>query len=605
MSNWLPVALHAPWWLLLLPLPWLLWAGPGLSRMPKQFLSFPRRRGSRNAGGSTAGSHWIPASAGMTPRDSAELSQQPFNAQRDKRFTKFADPHLLKWLLVGPAHTAGSPLARLAWLLIVIAASGPYLPQASDNTRRFGMDIAVVIDISPSMAADDVEPTRLKRAALELRDFIRRLGDDRAALIVYSAYAYRILPLTHDLELLNYYADTLDPDLTRRHGSNLAQALEYAGQALGNDRTRGRAVVVLSDGETDDRAGALAAADRLKARGTPIYALGIGTDAGAPVPGANGFLRTADGLVISHLDRALLAELAQRSGGDYTDARLDDRDWDRLIKGLEPLRRSTVLPPQARTGYPLFPWLLAAAFALLLWSGVRRRPAAVPLCLLVVAGAVSPHSGHAAPWQEQAAYDALTQGEHNVAATRYQALDNYKGWLGRGAAYYRQQRWEQALAAFATAAQRASGDGERATALYNQGTTLARLGRYAEAERTLEHSLQLQPNHARAQLNLNLIKRAGTNPPPPRITAKRPSDTAEDIIGDPQAANLRADANTSPANTRAPQQTAGTAQESVEAQIIRSISGLSALHDHPDEILRHRFMVQDTEHPLVAEGQSW
>lgn len=579
MNDWLPVALRAPWWLLLLPLPWLTRGGPGRGAL--RYIA-PRARGRK------------PAHAGDTapgPR---------------RRAAAFADPHLLRWLLIGPAPGAGPRLVRLAWLLIVIAASGPYLPQASDGVRRFGLDVAVVLDISPSMAADDIEPTRLKRAVLELRDLVRRLGDDRAALIVYSAYAYRILPLTHDLELLNHYAGALGPELTRRHGSNLAQALEYAAQALGEDRTRGRAVVILSDGETGEHAGALAAADRLKERGIPVFALGIGSEAGTPVPGANGFLRTADGIVVSRLDRALLAELARRSGGDYADARVDDRDWERFAAGLDSLRRSTVPPAEARTGYPLHPWLLSAGFALLLWSGVRGH-AAAPLCLLLAAGTMAPQDGHAAPWQEQAAFDALMQGENDKAAARYQALDNYKGWLGRGAAYYRLQRWEQALAAFAAAADHAGDDSGRATALYNQGTTLARLGRYGEAEAALEQALRLQPNHGRTRLNLNLVQRAAAPPPPaPAEGMARQRAAAEHVASVPEATDRRADAGGDGAvSPSADSRAAAGASESPEAQLARSIGRLGALRDRPDEILRHRFRVQDGNHPRVTDNPSW
>lgn len=562
MSDMLPVALHAPWWLLLLPLPWLL------------------RR---------------------------------FDAARTVRpggLGGFADAHLLKWLVIGHAARGPAWPARTAWLLIVVAASGPYLSQSGDAPRRFGLDLAVVIDISPSMAADDIEPTRLKRAALETQDLIRRLGDDRAALVVYSAYAYRLLPLTPDLELLNYYAGALAPDLTRRHGSNLAQALEFAGQTLGDDRARGRAVVLLSDGETEDRAGALAAAGRLNRRGIAVFALGIGTVAGAPVPGASGFLRTADALVISRLDRELLTAIAQQTGGGYTDAHADDRDWDRLLRGLEPLRRSTVVPPPARTGYPLHPWLLATALGLLLWSGVRRSPAAaVPLWLILIAGAALPQAGHAAPWREQAAYDALIRGDSAAAASGYEALDSYTGWLGRGAAYYRQQQWGPALAAFSTATGLAGNDETRATALYNQGTTLARLGRYAEAERALEESLRLQPNRSRTRLNLNLVRRTGARPPPaPPAGIPRSSD-AGPVTGAADASNRRPDAGGDPA---APSPSrpggppaSGTRAVTEEARLARSLGDLARLRDRPDEILRHRMMVQDTEHPLAAERQSW
>lgn len=554
MSDWLPVALRAPAWLLLLPLPWLL----------------SRRRG----GAADAGSG-------------------------------FADPHLLKWLIVGPAATRGARAARLAWLLIVVAASGPYLPRVDDTPRRAGADIAVVMDISPSMAADDVGPTRLGRAVLELRDLISRLGDDRVALVVYSAYAYRILPLTHDLDLLDYYADALDPGLTRRHGSNLAQALEYAGRALDGTHGRGRAVVVFSDGETEDRTGALAAAERLKERGIPVFALGIGSTAGAPVPGAGGFLRTDEGIVISRPDRALLAELARRSGGEYADASADDRDRDRLADGLAALRRGAADTRPARTGYPLHPWLLAAAFALLMWSGVRRRPASgAALCLFIAAGAgLLPGAGHAAPWEEQAAYDALMKGDNAAAAARYGEIDDYTGWLGRGTAYYRQQRWEEALAAFTVAAERAGDAGERASALYNQGTTLARLGRYAEAERALERSLRLRPNHARAQLNLNLVRRAALPPPVPEAVAGHRDNPPPPGTDTPRTTER--DTAAGGAGTAGPAARTTPGAEAQEDRRARELGELAARLDRPDEILRHRFLVQDTEHPLNTEEQSW
>lgn len=564
MNGALPIVLQAPGWLLLLPLPWLLGRLAGLGgRLP----SLPRRRPSRTAG-------------------------EP---------NGFADPHLLEWLRIGPAQAPAAPLARLAWVLIVVAASGPTLPQAGDPPRRFGMDLAVVVDISPSMAADDVAPSRLKRAALELRDLAARLGDDRVALVVYSAYAYRLLPLTHDLELLTYYADALDPGLTRRHGSNLAQALEFAGRALGDDRARGRAVLVLSDGEAPDRAGAFAAADRLGQRGIPVFALGIGTAAGAPVPGTGGYLRTADGIAISRLDHALLAEVARRSGGEYVDTRADDGDRDLLLQALAPLRRASALPSQAVTGRALHPWLLAAAFALLLWGGLRRRHAAAPLCLLALTGIALPHVGHAAPWQEQAAYDALARGDHAAAATGYQRLDTYAGWLGRGAAYYRQQQWSQALAAFTAAVERAGDDGARAAALYNQGTALARLGRYAEAARAFERALQLQPNHARALRNLNLVRRMDT--PLPAPAGARPRDAADPVSSAP-AAERRDTAGGNGTAARSGTPAAGRG-EAPEQELAHSLASLAARRDRPEEILRHRFMVQDVGRPLVAEEPSW
>lgn len=553
MTGWLTewaarFALHQPLWLLLLPLTWL--AMPG--------------RGQRAGGG---------------------------------RLARFADPHLLRWLTVERDDGRGNRAVRAAWLLVILALSGPHVQTGEDERKQRAADIAVVMDISPSMLTTDLETDRLGRARLELSDFIDRLDNDRTALVVYSAYAYTLLPLTHDHGLLRHYAGGLTPGLTRRRGSNLVQALERASQALDTTARRGRAIVLLSDGEAHDREAVLAAADRLRRRHIPVYALGLGTATGGPVPAPGGGYLSQDGEpVTSRLDRALLQALAARTGGRYADARRDDSDWERLLGGLDTLRRTDQTVRAAEPLLPLYPWLLAAALALLLWPAAGRvsartvAPAAMVLALI-------PGESAATPWREQAAHEALIEGRYAEAAQLYRGVDSFAGALGRGAAAYRMREWPAALEAFAEAERRAADAAQRADALYNQGNTLIRMGRLEDAAQALERALELRPDHKAAGLNLALVNRSRS----------RARDGAENGPRRPGG-----DDNGGGTHDATPPTGDGGKQEAGLRRAVRrweAAAGDTLSVTDPVRaatgVLQQRFMVRDTEHPLIRGTRPW
>lgn len=551
LTEWVSrFALHQPLWLLLLPLPWL--ALPG--------------RGQRAGRG---------------------------------RLARFADPHLLRWLTVEPAGGRGNRVVRAAWLLVILALSGPHVQTGEDARMQRAADIAVVMDISPSMLTVDLDTDRLRRARLELSDFIDRLDNDRTALVVYSAYAYTLLPLTHDHGLLRHYAGGLTPGLTRRRGSNLVQALERASQALDTTARRGRAIVLLSDGEAHDREAVLAAADRLRQRHIPVYALGLGTATGGPVPApGGGYLRQDGEPVTSRLDRALLQALAARTGGRYADARRDDSDWERLLGGLDTLRRADQTVREAGHLLPLYPWLLAAGLALLLWPAAGVRVSARTVAPVAMLLALLPGESAAAPWREQAALEALTEGRYAEAARLYRGVDSFAGWLGRGAAAYRMRQWPAALEAFVEAERRATSDVQRADALYNQGNTLIRMNRLDDAVQALERALEIRPGHKAAGLNLALVNRARSRPRDGTDAGpRRPGGGGRDDGG-----GTRDDA---------PPTGAGRGQD---AGLRRAMQRWDAAGDAPvvtdpvrtaTEVLRQRFMVRDAEHPLIRGARPW
>lgn len=566
---------------------------------------------------------------------------------RNDKLEGFADPPLLRRLLIGETQRPLRSIALVAaWTLAALAAAGPYWqPKDAAQAEQRGADIAVIVDISPSMAVADITPTRLQRAKRELRDFTAQLGNDRLGLVAFSANAYSVLPLTADHDAFLRFADLLDPGLTALPGSNLARALEVSEKLLSASVKDSRAIVLLSDGEYHDPDTA-AAARRLSANHTPLFVIGVGTDSGGPVPDSDGhFIQYQGRVVISHLDRAQLQTLAKTGQGAYFDLSDDDKEWRELIAQLrDRTRAATHASSQLRMqGIALYSWLLAASLLLFLWNGARRREGLAMLILPLLLPLLFswPSPGEAAPWTEQRAYEALQQGDFTRAQTLYGEMDNYNGQLGLGSAAYRRQDWRTALSAFKRAVQLAGDDEQKARALYDAGNALAQLRRFEEASRNYRAALRLQPTLSKAALNLSLVnqfldarrgeqqRKDAKQPPLPDIDPSRSDAEQLDrqrrgADRSAQSASPDASRNTSPqqqSGSQAGQQTSGTAapREAADERLQQTLalwrnsavhgSGspeLESLQDNSADFLRRRFREDDYgPHVMIMEGKPW
>lgn len=566
---------------------------------------------------------------------------KPRSHHHQQRLAQFIDPGLWRWLLTRPHNPhpqTMSWLLLLAWGLIAIAASGPHFSDSRTAEVARSIDIAVIVDISPSMAADDVAPSRLGRARLELRDFSARLKADRTALIAYSANAYPVLPLTPDRDTLHHFSDALDTTLTRKRGSNLTQALERAIQLLDHSAQQGRAIVLLTDGESYNPQADLNVAKRLHKKQLPLLIVGIGTQAGAMIPNERGNVLQHDGEpVITRLDSATLQQLASTSGGIYTEATDNDDDWDTIFSALdqlEPLNpyRAQYQPQQ----FQFFPWLMGAAILLFLISGVRQQRGSVAILIIpllmfaptppVQANTIIDH------WNETQAYRALTEGRHAEAAYRYSEIKNYSGQLGYGVAAYRQQEWQVAADAFARAAQFAVDDQQRAQANYNRGNALSRLNQLDAAANAYETALKYQSNFSRAALNLSLVNKARAQQGGvQQRDQQKPPQAAMNAMQDSSAEQQAAQLNQSdPQGTQRglqtePQQNGQASQQALQQQSKSELETSSNQHSSAQsinwenalqqaqainkqlgyEFMRQRFNLQEGDTPLKAEEKPW
>ncbi len=367
---------------------------------------------------------------------------------RHPRLERFIQRHLWARVLSTPLQAERSRLAGfiMAWLLLSLALAGPYLVEDKpEEIDKLAANIAVVMDISPSMGARDVQPSRLAQAQKIVTDFSQRLDHHRLALIAFSANAYTVLPLSEDTGAFRHFLNQLDPSLAYVTGSNLGRGLRLAREALSNESDTGGLVLLVSDGEIHDPA-ALEAAAELRQAGHKLITLGVGTVQGAPVPLAGGRLvRQAGAIFTSQLQRDTLRSLARTGGGQYFDLQPDI--WPEIEVEIGRLQQSIFkarITPHM--GQPLFPALILLALAILFWQGLNRPQGLA----VVLAGMVlfQTDATEAAPWTETRGLNQLKNNDNEGALETYSRLDNYAGLMGKGVAAYRLGRWRTALEAF-------------------------------------------------------------------------------------------------------------------------------------------------------------
>jgi len=222
-------------------------------------------------------------------------------------------PHMLE---DGAAHRRRDALLLfLGWALALLILAGPVRERQSVEVFEARRAQVVLFDLSRSMLADDVAPSRLARARFKLADLIKRSGGVRTGLVGFAERPYAISPLTDDAATLEAFVSSLDPEIMPAQGSRVDLALTFGGELLAQAGVDSGHVILFSDADVTARDAEAARA--LREQGHVVSVLAVGTPAGAPLRGADGkFLRDRNGgIVVAQLDRDGLADLAGTGGG--------------------------------------------------------------------------------------------------------------------------------------------------------------------------------------------------------------------------------------------------------------------------------------------------
>ncbi|MBI2503991.1 MAG: VWA domain-containing protein [Candidatus Latescibacteria bacterium] len=221
-------------------------------------------------------------------------------------------------------HSAGWQYARYLFLLagvffLVLALTGPQFGARTEVGKRRGVDVMVALDVSRSMLAGDVKPTRLERAKHQIAELLDQLGGDRVGLVVFAGHAFVQCPLTVDYGALQLFLDLADTGVVPVQGTALADAIELAARCLPESEGQDQAIALFTDGE-NHLGDPVAAARAVAARGIRIFAVGIGSPGGELIPDlkTGGYHQDREGnYVKSRLDEEILEKVAQASEGAY------------------------------------------------------------------------------------------------------------------------------------------------------------------------------------------------------------------------------------------------------------------------------------------------
>jgi Ca-activated chloride channel homolog len=254
---------------------------------------------------------------------------------RKRQLQGFAREELLARLTgkVSPGRTFFKTLALLLGAgCAIVALAGPRWGSHYEEVRHKGVDIMVAVDTSPSMLAQDIQPSRLERAKREVYDLVRVIQGDRLGLVAFSGTAFVECPLTLDYEAIGLFLNELSPDLIPVPGTDIGTAIETSMKAFDFKTNTDKVIILITDGEDNEGRG-MEEAQKASAKGVRIYVYGIGTAQGAPVPasGGGGFMKDNSGaMIMSKLDEKTLGAIASGAGGKYVRSVSGDLDLDLL-----------------------------------------------------------------------------------------------------------------------------------------------------------------------------------------------------------------------------------------------------------------------------------
>jgi Ca-activated chloride channel family protein len=261
-------------------------------------------------------------------------------------------------------------LTALAFLIIALAR-----PQWGSEVREIeqeGLQVVVALDVSQSMLAEDVKPTRLDRAKLEIRDLTERLDGDEIGLVLFSGASFVQVPLTSDYLTALNYLDSADPSVISRPGTVIGEAIRTAMTAFDDELNNQKVLIVMTDGE-DRETDPLTTAQEAADANILIYTIGFGTPDGQPVPETNqygevtGYKRDQNGeVVLSRLDETTLQSVAQTGNGKYYRATADGRELDSLLAEIDGLQRAQLQTRFETTYIERFQIFLVLALAALI-----------------------------------------------------------------------------------------------------------------------------------------------------------------------------------------------------------------------------------------------
>ena len=298
-----------------------------------------------------------------------------FRLGQKRRFERFAHIEMREQLV--PSYSSRRSVFKFILFLLVVASSILALANLQsgskmEEVKREGIDLYIAVDVSNSMNAEDIVPSRLERSKQAINKLIGEMRGDRIGIIVFADKAYVQLPITTDYSAAKMFLSTINTKLVASQGTAIAEAINLAMKSF-PDETHSRAIVIISDGEDHENDAAVKAAQDAAKKGAHVYTIGMGLAEGAPIPEYNqyghqtGYRKDSNGnTIITRLDEQMLQKIAAAGNGLYTRASNSNVGLNKIYEDISKLDK-TEIEAKVFTDYEdQFQWFVGAAIVFLL-----------------------------------------------------------------------------------------------------------------------------------------------------------------------------------------------------------------------------------------------
>ena len=266
--------------------------------------------------------------------------------QQKQRLRRFGQMELVRQLM--PDVSRFRPLVKFwlmltALILLIVMLARPQFGTKISHEKRTGIETIICMDISNSMLAEDVAPSRLDRSKMMVENLVDHFSNDKIGLIVFAGDAFVQLPITSDYVSAKMFLSSISPSMISTQGTDIAAAISMATHSFTQQQGVGKAIIVITDGE-DHEGGAVEAAKEAESKGMRVYLLGVGSTGGAPIPTGDGdYMKDASGqTVMTGLNEQMCRDIAQAGGGAYIHVENNSNAQQQLDNELDKLAKKEI-----------------------------------------------------------------------------------------------------------------------------------------------------------------------------------------------------------------------------------------------------------------------
>lgn len=416
--------------------------------------------------------------------------------------------------------------ALLAFIFLCLGIANPQIGVKEEKIKGKGIDVMIILDVSNSMLAQDIQPNRLERSKLFISKLLDQMSNDRAGLVIFAGSSFLQVPLTIDYSAIKMNLPLIDPSSIPSQGTNIGEAVIMAQRSLGLTDSKHKAIVLLTDGEDHDKEAETAIAEAKK-NGIRVFAIGAGTETGANIPMNGDVKRDEDGTpIVTKINPKMLTNLASIGNGSYYELGMQGSINEEVMAGLRQIEQREFEDIDFSNYNSYFFWFLLIALYLIffeyVWPSVKISAFYHRIFPILIAGIMlSPLQAQTKPEKEQKeqSQNLIRRGNVQYQHKKYDEAEiNYRKSLAKnpknatanynlGNALYEQKKYQEAAESLEKAKGKLSDKISKAKNFHNLGNAYFKQGNMEKAIENYENALKNNPSDMDTKINLALAKK--------------------------------------------------------------------------------------------------